>query len=317
MNIISPSSLIVGKQKLNLQLAEMGAWHVQSLPLQAYIGKHEFVTCHICKDISCTISNCVFDNDFSSSIKYAAPTVLLIFGLSGYTNFKLTSANLKCTVRPGDVWLINVNDDELLRNTSAKVHTKMLVVKYSMERINAAFKDSDEFKLALSRNQILRLGHMVSVNHWVSRLINNPMSSVTDRLLAEARALELIARWITPNNIDPDEIAGNSENPNREQLNNIINLLVRDLSNPPSLEELALHAGMSHTRLNRQFKKAFGTTVFDWLRSYRLERAMSYLKDDQRSITQIAFQCGFSSASHFAQLFKRRYGCSPIEFRHN
>ncbi|NCU21910.1 AraC family transcriptional regulator, partial [Candidatus Falkowbacteria bacterium] len=114
---------------------------------------------------------------------------------------------------------------------------------------------------------------------------------------------------------------GNDGTPWREAgdpgrpLSRVIDALTADLSHPPSLEDLAREAGMSHARLNRCFRRAYGTTVFAWLRDHRLERACHHLRQDAHSITEIAFLCGFSSSSHFAAAFRERHGCSPARYR--
>lgn len=312
MDMELTSQYLIDKKYLSCSNAEMGTWCKKSLPAQQ--GKTEFLTAHICPDICCTLSDCLFSRDFKSSIRYATATTLLIFGLKGYSHFSFTTEHKSCTVREGDVWLVTTRGEGILRSTPANVRSRMSVVKYSTDRISRAFKASDEIQLFISRNQMIRLGHQESADVWISELVNNPMLSAADRLLAEARALELIARWITPDTTKQSAVP--LTNLSTEiPLQDVIDLLIKDLANPPSLERLAKCAGMSHTRLNRQFKKFYGLTVFDWLRNYRMERARSYLKDPQRSITNIAFQCGFSSASHFAQSFKKQYGSSPSEFR--
>ena len=50
----------------------------------------------------------------------------------------------------------------------------------------------------------------------------------------------------------------------------------------------------------------------------RLERAAQLLRSEfhsQQTITDIALECGFNSASHFGQCFRQRYGITPREYR--
>ena len=47
----------------------------------------------------------------------------------------------------------------------------------------------------------------------------------------------------------------------------------------------------------------------------RIKASMRMLAENRVSITQIAFDCGFSSPSYFARLFRRFQGMSPAEFR--
>ncbi|MDY0066471.1 MAG: helix-turn-helix transcriptional regulator, partial [Steroidobacteraceae bacterium] len=61
-----------------------------------------------------------------------------------------------------------------------------------------------------------------------------------------------------------------------------------------------------------------GRTFSQYLLEHRLERCRSALerpRDSARSITEIAFECGFNDASHFSRAFRSRYGLSPREFR--
>ena len=59
-------------------------------------------------------------------------------------------------------------------------------------------------------------------------------------------------------------------------------------------------------------------SVCDWIRSERLERCRTDLRDPAYadvSISAIARRWGLPSAPHFSRLFRLAYGCSPREFR--
>ena len=59
-------------------------------------------------------------------------------------------------------------------------------------------------------------------------------------------------------------------------------------------------------------------SVSDWLRDRRLELAHGWLTDPalrRRTVTDIAYRCGFKDSSHFSRLFRERYGQAPREER--
>ena len=58
-----------------------------------------------------------------------------------------------------------------------------------------------------------------------------------------------------------------------------------------------------------------GHTPNDYLNSFRLEKSMELLRTTDMTATEIAFHCGFNSASYFAEIFKKQKGCSPKEYR--
>ncbi|WP_114764765.1 helix-turn-helix transcriptional regulator [Vibrio rhodolitus] len=283
-----------------------GKWRLQSLPTLDL--QTQFRCVNICDDISCTVSHCLFDQAYYSNIDYDDPTTLIVFGIEGISEFTLVESNETCTVRPGDVWLINVDEGELRRHTPAQQSCQMAVIRYSTARLNQAFNQSDEQAMLLTTNRMQRLAFQQTPDDWISDLIANPMLSVADRLLAEAKALELIARWLVPDPL--------LRNPSLCQtLKQVVSELSNNIISPPSLLQLAQSVGMSHTRLNRAFKHQFGMTVFDWLRQHRLERAQIYLIQSEQTVTEIAQNCGFSNASHLTQCFKTQYGMTPSQYR--
>ncbi|MGD1851675.1 MAG: helix-turn-helix transcriptional regulator [Cyanophyceae cyanobacterium] len=315
MDAESTASNIATKSFPGSRELKRGAWSIQRLPQGK--GQAEFKICHLCNEISCTISNCTFAEDFNNCIPYVQPVTLLVFGLKGSSHFSFANGGRDCVVLEGDVWLIHTISQSIFRHTPAAVQSSMVVLKYCSVRINDAFTESEEIHQFLSKSRLVRLARQQSLDSRVETILSNQMASASARLLAEAKALELLAHWIISSadfNVSK-EATPSKVRTGSSELDSVIETLIGDLANPPSLHELAKEVGISHTCLNRRFRKHFGMTVFEWLRMHRLERAQRYLQDQERSITQIAFQCGFSSASHFGQCFKKQFGQSPTHYR--
>jgi len=87
--------------------------------------------------------------------------------------------------------------------------------------------------------------------------------------------------------------------------------LVKHLDMPPSLSDLAKAAGINEYKLKRGFKETFGNTVFGYLAETRLELAKNDLLDKKKSVSEIAFELGYSSVQHFSNAFKKKFGVSP------
>lgn len=87
--------------------------------------------------------------------------------------------------------------------------------------------------------------------------------------------------------------------------------LIKNHNAPPSLSELSKEVGMNEYKLKRGFKETFQTTVFGYLAEYRLERARNALLEKQKSISEIAYELGYSSPQHFSLAFKKKFGLSP------
>jgi len=78
-----------------------------------------------------------------------------------------------------------------------------------------------------------------------------------------------------------------------------------------SLDELAKLVGISKTKLKIRFKEIVGTSVYKYYLDVRMRRAKDMLYNNPRSITNLAYDMGFKTVSHFSQLYKKYYGINP------
>lgn len=78
-----------------------------------------------------------------------------------------------------------------------------------------------------------------------------------------------------------------------------------------TLERIAAANGISLRYLHLLFKSGDGT-VSEWILGARLQRAYERLvRGDGRSITEVAYDVGFNSSSHFSTRFRQRFGATP------
>lgn len=99
-------------------------------------------------------------------------------------------------------------------------------------------------------------------------------------------------------------------------LRRVCDFIVANLHRPLTLTDLEEVAGLSARALQLQFLKHFGCSPMAWLRNQRLEVAhQRLLHDAYGSVTQIALDVGFASASRFASAYKSRFGELPSVIR--
>ncbi|ABI93399.1 transcriptional regulator, AraC family, putative (plasmid) [Roseobacter denitrificans OCh 114] len=97
----------------------------------------------------------------------------------------------------------------------------------------------------------------------------------------------------------------------------VIDYIDANCVNSLTVAKLAKMACMSPSRLSVRFKAATGETVWGYFQRRRCEKAHQLLSETSASVSDIAYQVGFSSQAHFTQSFKRRFNTTPGRFRQN
>jgi len=101
-------------------------------------------------------------------------------------------------------------------------------------------------------------------------------------------------------------------------LQKVIEILKEHHADPKfNISAFSLHIGLSVAQLNRKIKALTGQSTADFIRTYRLTRAAELIKKKSATITEIAYDVGFSSPSYFSECFKKHFGKLPSEFNGN
>jgi AraC family transcriptional regulator len=101
----------------------------------------------------------------------------------------------------------------------------------------------------------------------------------------------------------------------QRQLSQVVDYINDHLEQDIKLADLAALLAMSQFHFSHMFKKAIGTSPYQYLLQQRIERAKQLLKEGDCSIMEIAFLCGFNSHSHLSKQFRQLTGMTPKSYR--
>ena len=153
------------------------------------------------------------------------------------------------------------------------------------------------------------------VNMAIYQILDCPYRGPLRRLYFESKTLELIthnlAQLVADNNRHNRPFTLHSSD--IERVREARNVLINNLENPPSLLELARQVGINKNKLNQGFQQVFGTSVFEYLRIRRLERARELLESKEKNVTEVAFEVGYAQHSNFTRAFKKHFGTYPTD----
>jgi len=116
------------------------------------------------------------------------------------------------------------------------------------------------------------------------------------------------------------EISCQMQNKSKEKqqnqlFNDITDFIQYYISEPLRMEEIARHYGYNAKYLSAFFKKQSGLSMKQYILQQKMEHAMAALTDTNRTISQIAYDVGFSDVHNFTNAFKKTAGMSPSKYR--
>lgn len=165
--------------------------------------------------------------------------------------------------------------------------------------VKSAFKYRDPLVEALFKAIIARISQ------------NDTPSKIYIETMARALCIHLLSTpLVTP--ITQLNYRRTLSQPRIDQLRRyILENIDRKISTP----ELAKLACISPFHFCRVLKRTVSQTPQGFIRSCRLEQAKLLVQASNQPLAQIAYACGFTTQSHFTQLFRERYGLSPRRMR--
>jgi AraC family transcriptional regulator len=99
----------------------------------------------------------------------------------------------------------------------------------------------------------------------------------------------------------------------REKIIKAREVLLQHIGEPITIKALSRKVAMNECYLKKGFKEMFGSTIFDFYQSQRMEHAKYLLYEKGLNVTEVSLLLGYSSISHFSTAFKKHTGLKPCE----
>lgn len=157
-------------------------------------------------------------------------------------------------------------------------------------------------------------GLEVQADDYLTKPFNSRELLVRIANLIHVRQM-LLAR---PGGYSPDDRSVHTNLPTREQqfLDRMVAAVEEHLADESfGVNELCQAIGMSRTQLHRKLKALTGEATTAFVRQLRLRHSMQLLQTSDLSVSEIAYQVGFSTPAYFSTRFAEHYGYPPSEVR--
>ncbi|NLU38479.1 MAG: helix-turn-helix transcriptional regulator [Bacteroidales bacterium] len=101
----------------------------------------------------------------------------------------------------------------------------------------------------------------------------------------------------------------------RKKIQEAQTLLLQNLSDYPSISTISRSVAINENKLKRGFKEVFGTSIYNYLLTIRISKAIELLENPGLNIDDIASQLGYTDSAHFSRAFRRIKGVPPGQYR--
>ena len=100
-----------------------------------------------------------------------------------------------------------------------------------------------------------------------------------------------------------------------KRLERVLDYMQHHCLEPLTLDELSKEAGISRFHFIKKFREKFGTTPHQYLIQLRMAAAATMLKNENRTVADVAQACGYRSPAQFCGAFRKHYSQNPREYR--
>jgi len=145
-------------------------------------------------------------------------------------------------------------------------------------------------------------------------IYHTPYTNNLDKLFIESKTLELIHNEITALSQEQNKDSSiKFSKQDKEAIYHAREILIRNLTNPPSMKELARMVAINDLKLKIGFHRFFNQTPYSVSLEYRLQEARKLLQTSDMNINEIAEHIGYKYAANFSTAFYKRFGIRPSD----
>lgn len=245
------------------------------------------------------------------------------FGIKGKAKFIFNEGNYALELKEEKSLLFYNPQKELPMNIELSPSSWVISVIVSIKKFHSLFSNDTENIPFLSEENKDRKYYKEndispSMAIVLSQLFHYNLSPSIKNLYYKGKGYELLSLFFN-----------RSEDPNAEHCPFLIDeenvlkikkakeIIIANMAEPPSLEELAEQVNLSLKKLKMGFKQIYGDTVYGFLFDYKMDYARQLLDSGSYNVNEVGLKIGYSTGSHFIAAFKKKFGTTPKKYLMN
>ena len=242
------------------------------------------------------------------------------FCLKGQGDFLFNTGNYVFNVKEEHSILLYNPQRDLPIDLKLQPNTWIIGVVISIKKFHSLFsQDADHIHFLSPENSTKKYydnGNITpSMAVVLSQILSSNIHESMKALYLKGKVYELLSLYFNKNeDTDIEQCPFLIDEDNVRKIRLAKEIILKNMSEPPSLQELSEEIGLSLNKLKEGFNQLYGDTVFGYLLDHKMEEARRMLASTNYNVNEVGLRIGYSTSSHFIAAFKKKYGTTPKKY---
>ena len=242
------------------------------------------------------------------------------FCFKGQGDFLFNTGNYVFNVKEEHSILLYNPQRDLPIDLKLQPNTWIIGVVISIKKFHSLFsQDADHIHFLSPENSTKKYYDNGNINPSMAVVLSQILSSNIHEsmkaLYLKGKVYELLSLYFNKNeDTDIEQCPFLIDQDNVRKIRLAKEIILKNMSEPPSLQELSEEIGLSLNKLKEGFKQLYGDTVFGYLLDHKMEEARRMLASTNYNVNEVGLRVGYSTSSHFIAAFKKKYGTTPKKY---
>ena len=266
-----------------------------------------------------TYSNFEKDSEdilFSTDINF----IQFHFCLEGKISFRYNNGSYTLDLKENNSLILFNPSTNLPIDATFQKNTRYLSLLITIKKFHGLFSElTDNISFLSQENSDKKYYKENIISPQISiilnQIINEKLSENVKNLYLKGKIFELLGIYFNESNdLNIEQCPFLADEKNVVKIKMAKEIIIKNFENPPSLKELSIEVEIPLKNLKTGFKQIYGNTVFGFLTDYKMNTASKMLSSRSFNVNEVSTHLGYSSSSHFINVFKKKFGITPKKY---
>ena len=253
---------------------------------------------------------------FSTDINF----IQFHFCLEGKMTFSFNNGSYKFDLNENNSIILFNPSTNLPIDAVLEKNTKYLSLLITIKKFHGLFSELTDNISFLSQENSGKKYYKENVitpqiSTVLNQIMNEKLSENVKNLYLKGKIFELLGMYFNESNdMNIEQCPFLADEKNVVKIKMAKEIIIKRMTDPPSLKELSSEVDISLKNLKEGFKEIYGYTVYGFLLEYKMNIASKMLSTKNYNVNEVSDQIGYSTSSHFINAFKNRFGTTPNKY---